>query len=398
MNILFISSACSENVFNNILQGLSDKSGIAIQKFHRLLLEGFASDKSNSVQTLSTLPISPGIHEKRLWSLKSDTDKGVSFNYVPIINFPLVKNLIVFFYSFFRFLFWTFPKKDEGKLIICDVLSLTISTAAQFAFRIRKIAIIGLVTDVPGINVFNENILKRVFSKINRFFLTRYNGYILLTAQMNAVVNPLSKPFIIIEGMVDYNMREVDNRLEKKFREKVLIYAGGLYERYGIKKLIQAFVKLEGVDLRLYLYGEGPMVPDLQNYMDSDDRIIYRGVAANVIVVADQIAATLLINPRPSTEEFSKFSFPSKNMEYMVSGTPLVTTRLPGMPEEYLPFVYLFEGESVQEMYLTLNQLVNKPKEELNSFGFNAKEFVLKEKNNNIQAEKIKSFFAQEIK
>ena len=55
--------------------------------------------------------------------------------------------------------------------------------------------------------------------------------------------------------------------------------------------------------------------------------------------VAEELKATLLVNPRPTTEEFTIYSFPSKNMEYMASGTPLLTTKLPGMPEEYHQYV-----------------------------------------------------------
>ena len=62
------------------------------------------------------------------------------------------------------------------------------------------------------------------------------------------------------------------------------------------------------------------------------------------------VIATLLINPRFSNEEYTKYSFPSKNMEYMASGTPILTTKLPGMPKEYYEYIYLFEEESIEGM------------------------------------------------
>ena len=55
-----------------------------------------------------------------------------------------------------------------------------------------------------------------------------------------------------------------------------------------------------------------------------DNRIVFKGMVPNKIVVEDQLKATLLVNPRPSIGEFTRYSFPSKNMEYMVSGTPMV--------------------------------------------------------------------------
>ncbi len=47
-------------------------------------------------------------------------------------------------------------------------------------------------------------------------------------------------------------------------------------------------------------------------------------------------------------------------MEYMVSGTPLVTTSLPGMPEEYKDYVYIFTEENVYGIYSTLKLILSK--------------------------------------
>ena len=109
-------------------------------------------------------------------------------------------------------------------------------------------------------------------------------------------------------------------------------------------------------------------------------------------VVAEQIKASLLVNPRPTQEEFTKYSFPSKNMEYMVSGTPIVTTKLPGMPAEYNDFVYLFDDETVPGMSQKINELLGKSAEELHHFGSLSKSFVLGKKNNVVQAKGILNF------
>jgi glycosyltransferase involved in cell wall biosynthesis len=76
-------------------------------------------------------------------------------------------------------------------------------------------------------------------------------------------------------------------------------------------------------------------------------------------------------------------------MEYMVSGTPIVTTHLPSMPKEYNQYVYLFNEESVDGFYLTLKSLLEKSGKELHEFGSVAKKFVLDYKSNYKQAERI---------
>ena len=113
------------------------------------------------------------------------------------------------------------------------------------------------------------------------------------------------------------------------------------------------------------------------------------GVAPNDVVVEEELRATLLVNPRPTNEDYTKYSFPSKNMEYMASGTPVLTTKLPGMPEEYYPYVYLLEEESAEGMAKALKEILSKPAEELAQKGAAAKKFVMEKKNNISQAKKL---------
>ena len=119
-------------------------------------------------------------------------------------------------------------------------------------------------------------------------------------------------------------------------------------------------------------------------------RIIYKGVASNEDVVEAELKASLLVNPRPSREEFTRYSFPSKNVEYMVSGTPLLTTPLSGMPVEY--YVYLFAEETIEGYKATLETVLNLSSVELSDKGKKARNFILTKKNNVVQAGRIIDF------
>ena len=128
---------------------------------------------------------------------------------------------------------------------------------------------------------------------------------------------------------------------------------------------------------------------ELPEYNSKDSRVIYKGVKPNEEVVSAELEATLLVNPRPTHEEFTKYSFPSKNVEYMVSGTPLLTTKLPGMPEEYHKYVYLFEEETTDGYAVAIRKTLGKPMNELLAKGMEAREWVLENKNNISQTARI---------
>ena len=76
-------------------------------------------------------------------------------------------------------------------------------------------------------------------------------------------------------------------------------------------------------------------------------------------------------------------------MEYMASGTPVLTTVLPGMPKEYHPYVYLLEEETADGIAERLTEVLSNSDEALFQKGKEARSFVLEQKNNVIQARKI---------
>jgi glycosyltransferase involved in cell wall biosynthesis len=396
MNILYVSGMCSDKKFKKIFDTSKIKPQQQAQKFNSLLSKGLTAADDN-VCIMTALQINRSITDKIWFSSDEEFDQNIQYKYLPFINYPILRHICILISGFFTFITWALNERKEDKIVLCDILNLTSSVAALLASKLCSIKSIAIVTDIPnymqnytiqrefGIKYFALNL----YRKMCNFFMHRYDSYIILTEEMNELVNPYNKPYVVIEGMVDINMKEMLNTLENKYEEKVVIYAGALYEKYGVKSLIEAFMKLEMDDVRLWLFGSGELENDIKAYEKENSRIKYFGVVSNELVVGEELKATLLVNPRPSNEEFTKYSFPSKNMEYMVSGTPILTTKLPGMPKEYYPHVYLIENETVDGICETLKLILLKNRDELQEKGQAAKDFVLKEKNNFIQAGKV---------
>lgn len=396
MKILYISSVCSPKVLEYIFNTAIIKPGQAIQKFHRLLIEGFSKNKEIcEIEVLSSLPISPAGHKRKIWNFKKDKWSGVSFDYVSTLNVPIIKNLIVFILTFSKVLLWRFKNLKEDKIVISDVLNISVFWSAFLACKITNQPIAVIITDLPVHMVSdsrNLSFFKRIYLKLGSFIIKHVDYYIGLTEQMNVEVNPLGKPFLVMEGLVDEAILSLNHEVIPYKEKKIILYAGGIYEKYGVKKLLDAFVDLKDENYELHIYGDGDLEDTMTNYTELDTRIHYFGVVPNSVVVQELFNASLLVNPRPASEEFTKFSFPSKNMEYMVSGTPLLTTVLPGMPKEYHEYVYLLEDESLEGFRNTIQEILSKSSTELNAFGKKSKDFVLNNKSNVIQAKRIINF------
>lgn len=388
MNFLYLSTLCSEPKFKEIFNKSKVKPQQQAQKFHRLLSEGL-TQYAKSMYYLTRPPINKSTNKNIIPMGLEKVSENQMYHYLKVSNNPLTKHISLFFSGLFNTFKWNFKFKAEDRVVICDVLNLSISISALIVSKLYNVKSIAVITDLPNYMNYSKQtgsaaycLYSRLYRGICNYFLKRYNYYVILTEQMNEIVNPKSKPYVVIEGMVDIKMENVSNELENKYKNKVIIYAGALYEKYGIKSLIEAFTALKNQDVRLWLFGDGDFVNRISNYEEKDSRIKYFGVVPNEHVVKEQLKATLLVNPRPSIEEFTKYSFPSKNMEYMASGTPVLTTPLQGMPQEYNDYVYLFEDESVDGMTRTIENLLKLDKRELHDKGIIAKKFVLKEKNN----------------
>lgn len=400
INILCISRACSPGFMDYVFRTSAKKPGLSGQKFYRLLGEGFASHADRCrIEMLSAIPITPVSHKRRLWRVPSEQADGLTYHYIPTVNFPVLKNTLVFLFAFIKTLLWILRGGRRDKLVVCDVLPVSAATAALLASKLTGVRTAAIVTDLPHLQLTGScrGIKRRVRTAFISACVRNYDSYILLTEQMNSVVNPKCRPWMVMEGLVDTHMTAVENRLENKAAERIIMYAGELYEEYGIKNLIEAFIRLKGDDLRLHIYGNGRMAEEMPKYTQFDPRVRYFGMVENRLVVESQLKATLLLNPRKSSEELTKYSFPSKNVESMVSGTPLVTTPLAGMPEEYYPFVYLFSDETVEGLGQTLSELLSKPRQELHDFGRAAREFVLRHKNNRVQTDRILAFIESSL-
>ena len=160
-------------------------------------------------------------------------------------------------------------------------------------------------------------------------------------------------------------------------------------EKYGIKKLVESFLKVEIPDFKLVIYGDGSFAQQLRSICENTNKIEYRGLASTDTVFQEEQKAILLVNPRPSQDIYTEFSFPSKTMEYMASGTPLLTTKLPGIPSEYNDFLYYFDDESTDGFTNTINRILQYNLHELRKKGMQAQDFVFKNKNSRVQTAKI---------
>ncbi len=381
--ILYVSALVGTETFRALFSGARVTPSLAAQKYHRLMTKGLVHSGA-LVTALSAPPATRETCGRRFLVLKGEKQDGVRLRYLPIVGLPAVKHAVVCAGAFFYALF--FLSKDA--FVVCDGLNVAAAGGARAAAKLRGRPCAAIVTDVPNILADGET---RV-SCWNTRMLAKFDGYVLLTEAMNPLVNPNGRPYLVAEGQVDAETVPRGTVPETETAEKICLYAGMLHEKYGVLRLAEAFSRVKDENARLVFYGDGDAAERLRLLAAKDPRIECRGVADNETVVREELRAALLINPRPSGEQFTAYSFPSKNLEYMASGTPVLTTRLSGMPREYDDYAYLFDDESVEGMARSLEAALAVPGAERRRFGAAARAFVLEHKSNVAQARRVLAF------
>lgn len=398
MKIIYLSTSCSTEKYKWVYEMRSVKAIEPQQKFNALFIRGLAEQPNVDVVAISTLPISASTSTiKRIDFEEENISNSLKYQYISFRNGKLTR-LIDMYVNTKRILKdYLENNKNERCYIIADVLSPFMTLGCFKVAQRYNVPIVGIITDLPELatgmkerkgSVLKKYILKGI-EKLNTSLLNKYDAYITLTESINDVVNTNhSKKHLVIEGSIDANVTYNDT---KKSPTQEVVYAGGVYEKYGVKTLVEAFSRLN-VANELHIYGDGTFVEELKVLSKKYPQIKYKGMVSLEEIVEIERKATLLVNPRPSNEEFSKYSFPSKTLEYMSSGTPLLSTKLPGIPSDYFDFIYAIEKEDTEGMADTLSKILSNDASVLKEKGLRAFTYVKQNKTNVAQTKKIVDF------
>ena len=267
------------------------------------------------------------------------------------------------------------------------------------------------------------NILYKMINRRNKRLLEdslEYtDSFVLLTKAMSDYLHIADRPFTVVEGMVEadlpasYQVRN-ENELPVSYLVRIeqaeqaeqaeqtgqtgqaglkqVVYTGTLTKAYGIMNLVDAFRGIRDEDMRLVICGSGEAQDDIIKAAMNDPRIIYMGTMEHREILRIQRGAAVLVNPRQNIGEYTKYSFPSKTMEYMMSGVPVLGYELDGVPSEYKDYIFYAlpeESGSVANLRDKIVEICAMSRSEREEIGRKSRLFVLENKSNAVQAKRV---------
>ena len=170
------------------------------------------------------------------------------------------------------------------------------------------------------------------------------------------------------------------------------MYSGVVDMRYGIPELLDA-MKLLDENYELWITGGGNAASLIKERAKEDNRIKFFGfLPSRKDLLLKQKSASMLISTRRPDEAASDYCFPSKLFEYMISGNPVLSCTIGGIPDEYFDYLVEMKDVSPEGIAQAIKKVSAMPVEERTLLGKKSKDFILKEKNNISQSEKILNF------
>lgn len=231
-----------------------------------------------------------------------------------------------------------------------------------------------------------RRLLKGIDYKLLKQLIKKIDAFVLLTKQMKNELN-INAPYTVVEGIVDDGIIPCDEI--RSNRGDYIFYSGAVSRNYGLERFIKSFMGTS-VDCQLLVCGNGDYAKEIIENAKVDDRIRYLGFLDRDKVRRLQANATLLVNPRDSDDDYTRFSFPSKTVEYMASGVPVMMERLEGIPEEY--YSYIIEVKN-HDWVTAINRFFEMDRDERSKIGIDGQKFVIEKKNGFIQGKKIVELF-----
>ena len=382
MNILVFSSAMRESDFALYQEEAKIKPNPSNQNFYYKLIKALAIN--NNVSVVSHRPLVKGMFKRGYLERDTMMDGNIKFYYT--LNrcektFKLfqekqsieksAKQEIEDFMS-------------EDFIIITDTLRLNLLKAAKKIAKQYDVKIVGMLTDNPFNLSSGSPFIKKTL--VNQ--ASDLDGYLSLTNGLVEIYND-NAPSYVFEGLV---MEESEGKKDPIFN--YFYFGGSLYERYGVKNLVDAFHN-SNIKAKLVIAGSGPLDSYIEQLANDDYRILYLSQLSKEKNIAYMRNSIANINPRPLDPKMDNESVPSKLLEYLSIGTPVISTKFPRLFSTFKDDIHWIEGNTVDSMKIALESYNIANQEEYLKKAATARRKVFEFYGLNVQAESIDHFLTE---
>lgn len=195
--------------------------------------------------------------------------------------------------------------------------------------------------------------MQQLYAALQLKSIRNYDVVIGLSENVKGYLTARQK-FIHMSGGIDRFVYDYFGQKNESLKsDKVIfMYAGTLEKVTGIDMLLEAFGQTEADHAELWISGKGSMASLVERFGRRDARIRYLGCPPYRDYLGNLKRATVLVNPRNMNLPENENNFPSKILEYLATGKPIVSTKFSGWNkyEGYISFCESNTGDLAKKI------------------------------------------------
>ena len=290
------------------------------------------------------------------------------------------------------FIFYKFIKQLSDDDV---VLVLNTGILLGMLKKYSKVKVYHETTESPDIAQWRLKLLKKIYLEGCK----KVDGLFVISTALKDYFIKIGVPkekITIVNMTVD--VQRFEGVKKQQTRDKYIAYCGtASNNKDGVDKLIQAFslVAQRHKDVKLYIIGKAPSESDeLHNLKLIEDlglkeRVVFTGIVSVADMPQLLTNATMLALARPNNIQ-AQNGFPTKLGEYLLTGNPVVVTKVGDIP------LFLNDGESallaeagnIQEFANKLCWVLEHP-DDAAKIGENGRHVAIEHFNSYIEGQKI---------
>jgi glycosyltransferase involved in cell wall biosynthesis len=353
--------------------------------FQQRMIEGI-EENGISVDILAEYPAARGSRIKGF-----STKRGNSYdNYTVPIRIPVISQVLKTLKL--RYLLHKKLRENDYDAVVAYLIHTPFLLCLRSAKKTSKHVTSMLVCpDLPNLMDMSledkpiKRILKHLDAAIIQWLYKYVDCFVLFSKYMKEKIPINNKPYTVIEGIASYE----DLDFSRVPKERAIMYAGTLHRNIGLENIIQSIKYIADPNIELWIFGDGDLREVVERESNNNKRIKYFGFCNRKRLFDYEKRATALVNARDSGSSLTRYSFPSKTFEYLLSGALFISTKLPGVPEEYSKYMFEIDNNSPETIARAVEHVFSLDQDQIANKGAEATKFVIEKKNKQIQSAKL---------
>jgi glycosyltransferase involved in cell wall biosynthesis len=374
------------------------------QMYQQEMLEGLGRAGLPTSEIISIVPIPAYPKSNRLWigGCREEIIESAKVRLLPFLNLSPVKQAMIGFFTLIELIRWGWRNRRRPNRVVFTY-NLTVPPGLFTLVGAKLIGAKSVVAlcdiDVPGQTV-PPGFIWRLSYWMQKRLIPLFDGHI-VAAEAIAQDFLANRPYVCVEGGIsEQSVLLTSDGVDPgtvSWRPFHIGFAGRLDETNGIPSLLEAFSLLEGDQYRLRIAGGGPLERQVRAAAATDSRIEYLGFVSFSEVLQLYKHSEVLINMRITEKLDTRYFFPGKMMEYLASGTPVITTCTGHTEEEFGDFTYLLRDETAQGLAEIIRRVASLHPEVRWKLGRRAQEYMALHKTWDTQAKKVAQFIREVV-